>query len=915
MRSRTTQSTATAVLGAVAATVLFAAVIGLAPLSRRALVAFDDVVMGLVALAAAIGCWWAGVCDVGRIRAGWWLLSAACGAFVAGQVVWTALQLADAELTPPFPSLADVGYVAAHALMPTAMVAFAEPPGGIAARVRMLADGLVVAAAVFLVAWVLALGTLFRATSDSTVDQVIGLLYPVGSLATLVLGAGLLTCSRLGRGPILALLAGAGGFAVANGIYAVLVADGRYRTGHPVDTGWVAGFALVGLGAWLAATTERRELTERTREGLLMALPHATVLALVGVAGVKLAGGWRPGSLELGGGGLLGFLLVARQVATQVENLRLRRELEARVAARTAALAESEARFARAIRAGGLSVWETELGTTRVVWAANARAVLGVSLEDGVGQVEVIDIVDPRDRPLVEAAVTTALRKGGEFAVDHRVRSLDGAERWVATVGEVLRDGEGARPRIIGVSVDITARKTVEAELAHQALHDPLTGLPNRALFLDRVAMALSRLERTGGAVVVAFCDLDNFKVHNDSLGHAAGDQLLKAVGRRFAEAFRPQDTVARVGGDEFAIVCEVACGYGGAREAAVLVAERAGEALAVPVEEAGRSFHLGATTGVVACTDPGADPPALLRDASVAMVRAKEAGRGGFEVFEPAMRARAVRRFEEELALRRAIDAGELVLHYQPAVAVATGEPLGIEALLRWERPGAGLVGPNRLIPLAEETGLIVPIGRWVLEEACRAARDWCSPTGRPLDIAVNVSARQFARSELVDQVAHALEVSGLSPERLCLEITESVLMADAEGVLAGLRTLRAMGVRLAVDDFGTGYSSLAYLRRFPVSAVKIDRSFIASLGCGAEDEAIVRAVLMLARSFDIDAIAEGVELEAQRARLEELGCGVAQGFLWCQPLPADELRTWLTGSDRCDAKVRAGRSADGER
>jgi diguanylate cyclase (GGDEF)-like protein len=527
----------------------------------------------------------------------------------------------------------------------------------------------------------------------------------------------------------------------------------------------------MGLGGWLAATGRDRALGERARAGILIALPHALVVATAVAGGVRVARGWRPDGTVLGAGAVLGLLLVVRQVATQVENLRLRRDLEARVAART-------------------------------------------------------------------------------------------------------------------------------AELAHRALHDPLTGLPNRALFLDRVAMALSRLAGRRGAVVVAFCDLDNFRVHNGSLGHTVGDVLLCEAGRRLAISFRPQDTVARVGGDEFAVAFEAdRADTAGWDDPAASVARRVATALAVPATVGDRTFHLSATVGVVVCTDPAAEPAALLRDAAVAMARAKEVGRGGYAVFEPAMRASTIRRHEQEAALRRAVAAGELVLHYQPAVAVATGEVLGVEALLRWERPGVGLVGPGEVVPLAEETGLIVPVGTWVLTEACRTAVGWRTPDGRPLEVAVNVSARQLVGSALAGQVVSALEASGLEPGRLCLEITESALMADAEAALATLRTIRAMGVQVAIDDFGTGYSSLAYLRRFPVSAVKIDRSFVAQLGGGVEDEAIVRAILMLAASFGIDVVAEGVEHEVQRARLESLGCRVAQGYLWSPPLAADDLATWLAG------------------
>jgi diguanylate cyclase (GGDEF)-like protein len=439
---------------------------------------------------------------------------------------------------------------------------------------------------------------------------------------------------------------------------------------------------------------------------------------------------------------------------------------------------------------------------------------------------------------------------------------------------------------VVGSAID---RVQTEQELNHQALHDPLTGLPNRVLFADRLTHALDRLQRDPGTIAVLFVDVDHFKVINDSLGHDHGDRLLAMMAERLASAVRPGDTVARFGGDEFVILCENVLD----ETDAIVVAERIRSLAATPLPLDGSEYFVTVSTGIALTSAHDASPANLLRDADSAMYQAKEGGRARSALFAESMRTRAVRRLDTELALRRAISDGELRLHYQPIVNLATGETSGVEALVRWEHPTDGLVMPSDFIPVAEETGLIVPMGEWILGEACRQAQAWRQghPSLADLTVSVNLSGRQIAQSDLVPVVANVLADTGLPPSALVLEITESVLMRDAEYAINVLRALKDLGVRLSVDDFGTGYSSLSYLKKFPVDVLKIDRSFVDGLGTDGDDSAIVRAIISLAESLGLETVGEGTETLIQVKALEELGCNKAQGYLFSRPLAPSAL------------------------
>jgi diguanylate cyclase (GGDEF)-like protein len=495
------------------------------------------------------------------------------------------------------------------------------------------------------------------------------------------------------------------------------------------------------------------------------------------------------------------------------------------------------------------------------------------------------------DLSLPDAEGLEALAQVRTVALDVPIIVLTGRSDEVLAVQAVH---EGAQDYLIKGQVDARLlsrsinyaieRKRAEVELAHQAMHDALTGLPNRALLYDRLGQALNRVGRHSAAVAVLFGDLDRFKLVNDSLGHGAGDTLLVAVAERLSNVLRSGDTAARFGGDEFVLLCEDVSG----ERQAITIAERIAAELDEPFIIEGDEVFVRTSVGIALATEPGARPEALIRDADAAMYRAKERGGGVYEVFDDQMRERAVRRMETENALHRALDRGEFVMHYQPIVQMATGALHGVEALARWEHPQRGLVMPGEFIEAAEETRLIITLGAWAFEAACRQSAAW----GGPTMMSVNLSARQCGHPDLVATFGEILRRTGADPASVCLEITETALMEDVDTSTATLSALKELGLTLALDDFGTGYSSLRALQHFPVDVVKIDRSFIAPIEHDPQEAAIVAAVISLSHALGLRTVAEGIESVPQVDRLRALGCDLAQGFYFARPGPPEDVR-----------------------
>jgi len=555
------------------------------------------------------------------------------------------------------------------------------------------------------------------------------------------------------------------------------------------------------------------------------------------------------------------------------------------------ALRESEERYALAARGANEGLWDWNLETDEIYFSPRWKAMLGY--EDGeIGNRPSawFDLVHPDDLDRLTAAL--AEHRDGAiplFENEHRLRHKDGSYRWVLSRGMVVRTPSGAPQRMAGSQTDLTER----------TMHDALTGLPNRALFIDRLRRALLRIERhPDSAFGVALVDLDRFKLVNDSLGHGIGDQLLIAVASRLETLLRPGDTVARLGGDEFVLLLEELSGI----DNAVLVANRIQRQLAEPFMLNGQEAFTTASLGIALSGTGYARAEDLLRDADIALHRAKALGTARHEVFDATMRVRAVTRQGLETDLRRALDRHEFRLHYQPIVSLRSGSIVGFEALMRWAHPDRGLVSPAEFIPVAEETGLIIAIGEWGLHEACRRMQTWQERfrVDPPLTISVNLSGKQFAQTDLSERVEALLCRVGLAPGSLKIEITESVLMENPDGVAATLARLKALETRISVDDFGTGYSSLSYLHRFPIDTLKIDRSFVTLMQPNGDGSEIVGTIITLAHSLGMDVIAEGVETHEQFARLALLGCEYGQGYHFSKPVSDDEATALLDAAPR---------------
>jgi diguanylate cyclase (GGDEF)-like protein/PAS domain S-box-containing protein len=585
---------------------------------------------------------------------------------------------------------------------------------------------------------------------------------------------------------------------------------------------------------------------------------------------------------------------LATQVSLAVEGAALAENLHRR---------ESEARFRSLVAHSSDLITVLAADGTVTYQSPSIERLLGYSTDEIEGT-RFDRLLRDSDRPRLARILTGLPDAAPEtHAIECSLRHRDGTWLQFEVQQTNLLHDEHVRGIVLN-SRDVSEQKAFEDQLAHQAFHDPVTNLANRALFADRVQHSLTRMQRGGPSVAVVFIDLDDFKTVNDSLGHAAGDFVLQEVASRLEATVRPTDTVARFGGDEFAVLLD---GIVDTQEAAD-VAERVLRSLDRHLEIDGKEVFPRASVGIC-IADRELDIPAaeeLLRNADVAMYMAKRDSKGGYRLFEPKMHERVVERLELRAELQRAIDNHQLEVYYQPVVRLDKKVIYGIEALLRWRHPTRGSILPDQFIPLAEETGLIIPIGRWVLNEACRQAARLNRAAAHgpePLTISVNLSVKQLQSETIVPDVRSALETTGLEPSALVLEITESVMMADMDLAVQQLNDLKALGVRLAMDDFGTGYSSLSYLSRLPVDILKMDRSFLVS--DHEADSSLAAAIISLGKSLKLDVVAEGVERLDQLPSLRDLGCELGQGFLFAEPMSKDSLNEFLAGREQ-DAPVQ---------
>ncbi|OGW28067.1 MAG: hypothetical protein A2X59_03170 [Nitrospirae bacterium GWC2_42_7] len=563
-------------------------------------------------------------------------------------------------------------------------------------------------------------------------------------------------------------------------------------------------------------------------------------------------------------------------------------------------LMESREQYALAARGANDGLWDWNLTSNKIYFSTRWKSMLGYEEQDIEDNPQNwFDLVHPNDRKELETKISAHIDGiTSHLESEYRILHKDKTYRWVLNRGLTVRDKNGKAYRMAGSQTDITERKIAEEQLLYDAFHDALTELPNRALFMDRLKHRLNQFikgkQRSKNSLfAVIFLDLDRFKIINDSLGHMIGDQLLIAVSQRLAKAIRPEDTVARLGGDEFAIILENIMD----REQVEMITDRLLSELPLPYHINGHEIFTAASLGI-AISSPDYDRPEdMLRDADIAMYQAKAKGKAHYEIFDKKMYSSALARLQLETELRKAVEHNEFVMHYQPIIDLRNDKIIGFEALIRWDHPTRGLIYPMEFIPLAEETGLILPMGEWLLNEACSQLHKWQKQfdIGSVLKMSVNISSKQFLQSDLIATIDNILRNNCIDACCLALEITESLIMEDVESAIETLNKLRDMGIHIHIDDFGTGYSSLSYLQRFPVNALKIDQSFVAKMFSNEENMQIIKTIVSLAHNLNLDLVAEGLEEADQLTHLKELNCHYGQGYLLSRPMGPAAIEAFL--------------------
>ena len=848
----------------------------------------DDAYSTAVPMAAALMCLNAGLRRTGREGWSWLLFAASAFAWGVGSAVWFYFDALTRQPVP-FPSIADAGFLAAVPFAFAALIVYPSAPSRTTTQIRTLLDGSIIAAALLFISWASVLGATYSMASGGFIEKAVGLAYPIGDVIMLSIIVLILPrASRSGRGALLLVGAGIAANSVSDSVFTYLQLDNSYSAvSNAVDAGWILGYALIGMGALWAVNHPALGRRDGDRiSGLDSIVPYGPLTIAGAVAFVRLLHGGLDAFL-LWNGLAIAVLLVARHLLTISDDLRLNHTLEQRVEERTKALAQREQRFRALVQNSSDSI--TIIDTMLVVQyqSPSALRIFGYPAEDLVGR-PLSERIHRDDLATLQALLTNLLQRPGASAnVEARWRHLDGSWRQCEMTVTNLLDEPAVGGTVINAR-DITDRKRLEEQLAHEAFHDSLTGIANRALFKDRLHQSVARAARRLEKPAVLFVDLDGFKNINDGRGHAAGDALLAAVASRLRPFVRTGDTMARLGGDEFAILLEDVEGL----KAAIGVAERINEALKLPFLIDNEDIFISASIGIAPFI-AAQDPDELLRDADIAMYMAKAAGKGRYEVFNPAMQDAVVGQLQLEADLKRAVERGEFFVVYQPLMALASHEMVAVEALVRWRHPHRGVVPPTAFIPIAEKTGAIVPIGRWVLQEACRQVMAWHAV--KPgLGLSVNLSARQLRDPGLIAEVSRVLAQTGFPAEALTLEITESVLMDDIDSGIRFLGSLKALGIHLAIDDFGTGYSSLSYLSKLPVDSLKIDRSFVSGLS-SQQNAPLVASIVEIGHSLHLEVVAEGIERAEELAELERLHCEVGQGYLFSKPIAASDMGAFL--------------------
>jgi diguanylate cyclase (GGDEF)-like protein/PAS domain S-box-containing protein len=871
---------------------------------------------GLLAMsaAAAAGCVWRSRGFTGRARWGWGLLATGVFLWGSGQFGWFTQWPVPGVSGNLFPYLGAPGLLGLVVLIPAGVLTLPSASQPLVNRLRSVLDGLLIAASLIVVAWVFVMDPVLENSAQGP-GFYFTLIFPLTDVVIATILAYMLPPQRRrhGCGSDLAFFGtGMVAFAVTDVGHVYLELVGDFSAAPFVHLPSLVGYTLILIGA---VRPRGRDATPLDLPAgvwnTAILVPYIAVLAALASSVVfHMQTGYGHPFVSWARSFLI-LLIVGRQLLTQLENRALTRTLESRVAERTAELHAREQWFEALIRHSSDVVTVIDADGLIRYQSESMRRVFGYPPEAFVGR-RYTDLVDDEVAlRLAQAMRQVAARPFADVTLEVVHTHRDGGRR----PSEVIITNLVDDPHVAGFVLntrDISERMELQEQLMHEAYHDALTQLANRALFRERAATAM----RGTGAVTVLHLDLDGFKRINDSLGQLAGDQLLVQVADRLRGCVRDGDLVARFGADEFGVLL-----LGEDENSAEPVARRILDDLDAPVMFGERQIHVRASiglagTGPVGPADPAGTGPVdpadaddspgdraeqLIRNADLAMHHAKATGGSVFSGYHPRMREGLVDRLELESDLRAALENGDLRLHYQPTVDLATSQVIGFEALARWPHPTRGMINPLDFIPIAEATGLIVPLGRWVLHEACRQAVEWgVAGDGHPPKMSVNVSVRQFDRADLSEMVSAVLAETGMPADRLCLEMTESVLMTDTEANLEQLLRLKALGLTLAIDDFGTGYSSLAYLRRFPVDTLKIDRSFVERLGIIADDTALTDTIVRLGKSLGMATVAEGIEEFGQLAALREMGCGFAQGYYFSRPVPAaDAGRLFLEGAN----------------
>ena len=848
--------------------------------------AVDDFGEAAAALIAALACAAAALRHKGRMRVAWALLGSGAAAWAIGEGIWSYIEVIRGQQVP-FPSLADAGYLAAVPLVVAGIAVF---PGRhrIASRAAFLLDGAIIAGALLIISWSTVLGMLYRAGSGDILSIVLGLAYPVSDIAIAV--TALLLVSRTARSvrlPLLLVAAGLSANLLSDSAFAYLTTAQTYGPAQLIDTGWIAGYLLIGLGGFFATLVPKSSLKadDEPPGRWSLALPYVPVAIAATVTVVWNVSGSPDLFLFWGMMGVAGLVLL-RQFIVLWDNLALNQKLEAQAAA----LRDTETNFRSLVQnSGDVVVLADSAGTMRFLSTSIDR-FFAYSPIELVGQ-PFAELLHPTDKPVFEGGVQKALTASAHpITLSCRVRHKLGS--WThceITITNMLHQST-LQALVLNIR-DVTDRKEMEERLAHVAAHDPVTSLPNRMTFRTEADAALERSQPGRGIAVLAL-DIDDFKVVNDALGQRAGDDLLGMIGGRLSKIVRPGDVVARIGADEFAVLMATVVH----EDQPVRLTERIFEHFRAPFRVEEREVVLRLSAGIAVQARPEDTGETLMRNADIALNAAKSAGKGRLVQYGPEQHASVSDRMELEVDLAHALERRQLVLHYQPAVRLADGAIVGFEAFVRWSHPRRGMVSPADFIPLADETGLIVPLQRWVLGQACADGRQWQLgyPVASGLTMSVNVSQRGLAHPDLVADVTQACVAARFDPLHLVLELTQGATLKGKE-TIDRLIELHQRGVKLALDDFGADSAPLSALRDLPVDIVKLDQSFVARMTSSPTDATVARAVIDLGNTLGMMTMADGIERAEQLVALQRIGCTAGQGYYLSRPLPASGIERLL--------------------